>query len=44
MEHCKVLKLEVSTCVAETKASARRMAGLGRRLEVRATGGIVVRG
>ena len=36
-----MLKLEVSTCVAKTKASARRTAGLGRRLGVRATGGIV---
>ena len=36
-----MLKLGVSTCAAKTKASARRTAGLGRRLGVRATGGIV---
>jgi len=36
-----MLKLEVSTCVARTEASARRTAGLGRRLGIRGAGGIV---
>ena len=36
-----MLKLEVSTYMAKTKAFAHRTAGLGRRLGVRATGEIV---
>ena len=37
-----MLKLEVSTCVAKTKASVRLTAGLGRRLGIRMIGGRVV--